>query len=307
MQAQYKFTVFGILAVLVWSAVLHVMRIVSEDFGAIGGATLIYSVAAIFLVLFLGFPKMKSYPKSYVIFGGVLFVAYELCLSLSLGFANSRTQSAQVLIVNYLWPLFTILGAIISRSNSANTVLLFCGSILAFTGVYMVVSGDTSLSIESLVSSIVSNPMAFGLAFGGAIIWAVYCNLTKMLSNGQNAITLFFIFTAITLWVKWCLIEQSLQSNFSFYKVCLLVVAGGGMALGYALWNKAIIGGNMILLAVISYFTPVFSGIFASWILDISLTTGFWVGVIAVTLGSLLCWQSTRTSVNNNNVAVSDA
>ncbi|MDK2593558.1 aromatic amino acid DMT transporter YddG [Pseudoalteromonas obscura] len=294
MQTQVKFTVFGVLAVLLWSAVLHVVRIVSEDFGPIGGAALVYSYAALFLVAFSGLPKIKNYPKRYIVIGGTLFVCYELCLSLSLGFANSRTQSAQVLIVNYLWPLFTIIGALLSKQANAKPILLVPGSLLAFTGVCLVVSGDLSYLFNGVLANVISNPLAFFLAFSGAIIWAVYCNLTKSMANGENAISLFFIFTACTLWLKWHLFDAGFASGFSFSSVFLLALAGGGMALGYGLWNKAIIGGNMILLAAISYFTPVFSGVFAALILGVNLQQGFWLGVVSVTIGSLLCWQSTR-------------
>ncbi|KZN61996.1 hypothetical protein N473_20860 [Pseudoalteromonas luteoviolacea CPMOR-1] len=293
MQSRYKFTLFGVMAVLLWSGVLHIVRIVSEDFGAIGGAALVYTYSALFLVAFSGIPNFKKYPKRYVVFGGTLFVAYELCLSLSLGFANSREQSAQVLIVNYLWPLFTILGALISKSTHAKSLLLLPGCILAFVGVCLVVSGSSNL-LEGILSNVISNPLAFFLAFSGAIIWAIYCNLTKSMSGGHNAISLFFVFTACTLWLKWYLLDVGFESGFSFSSVFLLALAGAGMALGYGLWNKAIIGGNMILLAVISYFTPVFSGVFAALILGVSLHQSFWFGVVSVTLGSLLCWQSTR-------------
>lgn len=293
MLSRYKFTLFGVMAVLLWSGVLHIVRIVSEDFGAIGGAALVYTYSALFLVAFSGIPNIKEYPKRYVVVGGALFVAYELCLSLSLGFSNSREQSAQVLIVNYLWPLFTILGAVISKNSHAKFLLLIPGSILAFVGVCLVVSGGSNL-FEGIVSNIISNPLAFFLAFSGAIIWAIYCNLTKSMSGGHNAISLFFVFTACTLWLKWYLLDVSFKSGFSFSSVFLLALAGGGMALGYGLWNKAIIGGNMILLAAISYFTPVFSGVFAAFILGISLQQSFWFGVVLVTLGSLLCWHSTR-------------
>nr|WP_063378632.1 aromatic amino acid DMT transporter YddG [Pseudoalteromonas luteoviolacea] len=294
MPSQIRCTTYGVLAVLTWSAVLHLVRIVSEDFGVVGGAALVYTYAAVFLVAFLDMPNIKQFSRKYLLIGGVLFVAYELCLSLSLGFANSREQSTQVLIVNYLWPAFTVLGAVISRHNSASLPLLISGCILAFIGVCLVVSDDLTSLLYGALSSVKSNPLSFALAFCGAIIWAIYCNITKSISGGKNAITLFFAFTALTLWGKWYLLDAGFLTNFTFASIFILVLAGGGMALGYGLWNKAIISGNMIVLAVISYFTPVFSGMFGTVILNIELTESFWVGVTSITIGSLLCWQSTR-------------
>ncbi|OCQ23117.1 hypothetical protein A7985_03980 [Pseudoalteromonas luteoviolacea] len=301
MPSQYRSTIYGAIAVLIWSAVLHLVRIVSEDFGPIGGAALVYTYSAIFLIAFLGLPKIKLFPKKYLFIGGVLFVAYELCLSLSLGFANSREQSAQVLIVNYLWPVFTVLGAILSKQNRAQLGVLIPGCILAFIGVCLVVSDDLTSLVTSFLLSIKSNPLSFLLAFSGAIIWAFYCNLTKSIADGKNAIAFFFFLTALTLWGKWYFLDVGFNHNFTFLSVFVLVLAGGGMALGYGLWNKAIINGNMIILAAMSYFTPVFSGIFGTLILNIKLTQSFWVGVTAVTIGSLLCWQSTRIAKHQTN------
>ncbi|POF56689.1 EamA family transporter, partial [Vibrio vulnificus] len=63
---------------------------------------------------------------------------------------------------------------------------------------------------------------------------------------------------------------------------------------GYALWNVAIVGGNMVLLATMSYFTPILSSLFSSMILAVSLPSTFWQGVAMVTIGSLTCWWLTR-------------
>ncbi|MEF1174286.1 EamA family transporter, partial [Vibrio sinaloensis] len=119
------------------------------------------------------------------------------------------------------------------------------------------------------------------------------CNLTKRISNGQNAITLFFIMTAISLWIKYALSAETGMS-VTLESGSLLLVAGVFMGSGYALWNYAIIGGNMVLLATLSYFTPVLSTIISSIILGIALSSSFLQGVVMVTLGSLMCWWVTR-------------
>ncbi|MFT5879457.1 MAG: drug/metabolite transporter (DMT)-like permease [Moritella sp.] len=54
-----------------------------------------------------------------------------------------------------------------------------------------------------------------------------------------------------------------------------LLLAGVVMGSGYAFWNIGIIGGNMMLLATLPYFTPIFSTFFSAYILDIELTTTF--------------------------------
>lgn len=75
-----------------------------------------------------------------------------------------------------------------------------------------------------------------------------------------------------------------------------LALAAMAMGLGYAAWNTGILHGNVNLLAAASYFIPILSSVLAAFLLNSYLTLSFWQGAAMVSLGSLLCWWSTRTS-----------
>jgi drug/metabolite transporter (DMT)-like permease len=287
-----KYTFFGVVAILLWSSVTALVRDLSELFSPIAGAALMYTVSALFLMAVMGVPKIKSYSKRYLFIGGGFFVVYEICLALSLGMANSRHQAMEMAIINYLWPALTILFSVIYSSKKVN-ILIYPGIFLAFTGVVWCISGDQDISIESLVSNISDNPLTYLMAFSAAIIWAVYCVITKEISNGKNATALFFCATASTLWIQYFISDEP-SVHFTGPSTLTLLVAGIVIGSGYALWNQAVIGGNIILLGTLSYFTPVFSTIFASVYLSISLSSSFWQGVMLVTLGSLVCFLVTR-------------
>lgn len=271
---------------------MGVARAVTEMLGPVGGAASIYTVAALFLVAVMGVPKWRQYSLRYVLLGGGLFVAYEMCLALALAMANDRQQAIEMLVINYLWPALTVLLAVLVSGKKTN-VLVYPSVALAFVGVAWSISGDQGLSLTQISANIATNPATYAMAFVGAFLWAIYCNLTKRISNGQNAITLFFIMTAISLWIKYALSAETGMS-VTLESGSLLLVAGVFMGSGYALWNYAIIGGNMVLLATLSYFTPVLSTIISSIILGIALSSSFLQGVMMVTLGSLMCWWVTR-------------
>ena len=271
---------------------MGIARAVTEMLGPVGGAASIYTVAALFLVAVMGVPKWRQYSLRYVLLGGGLFVAYEMCLALALAMANDRQQAIEMLVINYLWPALTVLLAVLVSGKKTN-VLVYPSVALAFVGVAWSISGDQGLSLTQISANIATNPTTYAMAFIGAFLWAIYCNLTKRISNGQNAITLFFIMTAISLWIKYALSAET-GMNVTLESGSLLLVAGVFMGSGYALWNYAIIGGNMVLLATLSYFTPVLSTIISSIILGIALSSSFLQGVVMVTLGSLMCWWVTR-------------
>lgn len=285
-------TFLGLMAVVLWGTVVGLIRSVSESFGPVGGAALIYTVGSVFLVLLLGFPRLRSFPRSYLFSGSILFVAYEICLSLSLGFAANRGQAIELGIVNYLWPCFTVILAILINGQRASAWVV-PGIVLSLCGIVWVVGGDGGISWDRLVANISSNPLSYGLAFSGAIIWAVYCNVTKRYADGKNGVALFFMLTAIVLWIKYGMSAEPALA-FGGGATLELCVTAGAMAAGYALWNLGILNGNLTLLATASYFTPVLSTFFAAIWLSTRLTLTFWQGVAMVTAGSLICWAATR-------------
>ncbi|OEE42939.1 aromatic amino acid DMT transporter YddG [Vibrio anguillarum] len=289
---QHKHTLFGVAAILLWSCLMGLIRTVTEQFSPIGGAALIYTVSSVFLMLVMGVPKFKHFSLCYVLIGGALFVSYEICLALALGMANDRHQALEMAVINYLWPALTVLFAVFLSRKPVH-ILVYPSVALAFVGVAWTITGDSGFSVMQISANIATNPLTYSMAFGGAIIWAVYCNITKQLANGQNAIILFFMATAIALWIKYFLSSES-TLVFTVPATLNLALTGVVMGSGYALWNVAILRGNMVLLATLSYFTPVISTLLSSLILGVALGLSFWQGVIMVTMGSLICWWATR-------------
>ncbi|MER1640918.1 aromatic amino acid DMT transporter YddG [Klebsiella aerogenes] len=288
-----KATLIGLIAILLWSAIVGLIKSVSEGFGPVGGAALIYTCSAVLLLFTLGFPKIKKFPVSYLIIGSVLFVCYELCLSLSLGFTHSGRQAIEVGMVNYLWPSMTILLAVIVNRQKTSP-LIIPGVILAIVGIGWVLGGDGGFSLTEMMNNVMDNPLSYGLAFSGAVIWAIYCVVTQRIAQGNNGITLFFILTALTLWVKYLTSPQP-EFNLSWHAWISLMLAAMAMGFGYAAWNVGILHGNVTVLAAASYFIPIISAVLAAFMLDSHLTLAFWQGTAMVSLGSLICWWSTRT------------
>ncbi|WP_226456335.1 aromatic amino acid DMT transporter YddG [Pseudomonas sp. AF03-9] len=284
-------TACGLVAILLWSTAAGLIRSVSELFGPLGGAALIYTLGAVLLVMFLGRPRVRSTSWFYLIVGSALFVAYELCLSLALGYASNHNQAIELGVVNYLWPCLTVLLAIVMNGQKARWLIL-PGTVLALFGIVWVVSGD-GLALATLVANVNSNPLSYSLALGCAVTFALYCNVTRRYAGGQNLVMLFFILAASVLWLKYALSSEVLPA-FTFNGSLQLGAAGVAMAGGYALWNVGILRGNLTLLATASYSAPVLSSAFAAVWLGAHLTAQFWQGAVLVTLGSLMCWQATR-------------
>lgn len=288
----HKHTLYGIAAILLWGSLMALTRRVAEEFSPIGGAALIYTVSTLFLLFTMGVPRLKAGSARYVLIGGALFVSYEICLALALGMANDRLQAIEMSVINYLWPALTVLIAVLLSKRSVS-FWVYPSVGLAFLGVAWTIVAEQGISAADLMARIATNPTVYSMAFIGAFIWAIYCNVTQRLAQGQNAIVLFFAATASVLWLQYALSDEQALS-FTWSNVSTLLLTGVVMGSGYALWNVAILRGNMLFLATLSYFTPVISTLFSSLILGVVLGLSFWQGVVMVTLGSLICWWVTR-------------
>jgi drug/metabolite transporter (DMT)-like permease len=287
-----KATLVGFIAIVLWSSIVGLIRGVSESFGATGGAALIYSVGTLILLVALGPTNVGKLPRRYLVLGGGLFVSYELCLSLSLGYAATSRQAIEVGMVNYLWPTLTLAAAILFNKQRSN-FLIAPGFVLCVVGICWVLGGERGLDAAEMLGNVRSNPLSYGMAFLGAVIWAAYCTVTARIAGGQNGVTLFFALTAVTLWINYALHDKP-SMNVDVHSIALLLLAASAMGFGYAAWNVGILRGNVTLLAGASYFIPVFSAAIAAALLRSSLSPAFWQGVVMVCAGSMLCWFATR-------------
>jgi drug/metabolite transporter (DMT)-like permease len=285
-------TLIGLIAILLWSSIVGLIRSVSESLGATGGAAMMYSVASVFLLISIGFPKISEFPRRYLIWGSLLFVSYELCLALSIGYSNTNRQAIEVGMVNYLWPALTMVAAILFNNQKTNW-LVIPGFVIAILGICWVLGGEQGLDLASMLENIKDNPLSYGLALIGALIWAAYCTVTARIANGKNGVTFFFMLTALALWMKYLSIG-GVPMVFDFHAVIYLILAAAAMGFGYAAWNVGILHGNVTILAGASYFIPVFSAALAAIVLNTPLSISFWQGAAMVCIGSVLCWLATR-------------
>lgn len=292
MISKNRATLIGLIAIVLWASIVGLIRGVSQGLGATGGAAMIYTVASVLLLATVGFTRLRDMPRRYLFWGSLLFVSYELCLSLSIGYANTGQQAIEVGMVNYLWPTFTMVAAILFNGQRANW-LVVPGLLVSLAGIGWVLGGERGVDLAGMLENVQDNPLSYGLAFSGALIWAAYCAVTARMAEGKNGITLFFMLTALALWGKF-LVGGGGGMHWSVPTVIQLALAAAAMGFGYAAWNVGILHGNVTILAGASYFIPVLSASLAAALLRVPLPASFWIGAFMVCGGAILCWLATR-------------
>ena len=136
--------------------------------------------------------------------------------------------------------------------------------------------------------------MAKLFALVGALLWPIYCILTKKYAQGQNGVPLFFTFTAVLLW----LVHGVSNEPFVMPSLQLWLtvgVLGGLIGIAYSNWNQSMQYGHMKILIVATYFMPILSTVMSMLILGVYPQLSFWLGTGLVSLGAIICWKSTNS------------
>ena len=288
---QTRATLIGLTAPVCWGMTVGLIRSITESFGLAAGLTLLYGATIVFLYVLLGRPRLRAFPRKYLFFGIPLANVCSICFCLSMYLSAGGQQTVEVGMINYTWPCLVVLFAILFNGQKARWWIV-PGVRVSFAGIMLVLGGEGGIDLPGIWRHVQGNPWSYVLAFCGAVAWAAYSNLTRAWSNGHNPTLVVFALDFLIFGALWAagfgdLAHATLMGWIS--------VAVGAIAMGgsYAAWSYGVTRGNITILAIASYFTPVLSCLFATVWIGAGLDASFWKGVAVVVAGSLMCWSST--------------
>ena len=96
-------TLIGLFAIVLWGFMAGLVRLVSESFGATLGSALIYTVGGVMLFIVRRPKPIREAPCKYLIAGGLMFIAYEASISLSIGLATTNASTYGRGLLAILW------------------------------------------------------------------------------------------------------------------------------------------------------------------------------------------------------------
>ena len=143
------YTLLGLVAILIWSTTVALGRSAAEHLGPLTTATLIYLLGGTLSCLYWAAshttPRLSSLDRRYLVGCGALFVIYQFSIYVGLGTARNRTQVLGVGLLNYLWPMLTLVFSLLLLRIRA-TALVIPGVLAATAGVFFVVTQGESLA-----------------------------------------------------------------------------------------------------------------------------------------------------------------
>lgn len=292
-------TAAGFGAILLWSGSVALTRSVSEKLGPLATGALVFALAG---VLTLAHSFVRSPRETMGVFRsmslrnglvcGGLFLLYTLSYNLAIGWAANREQTLEVALLNYLWPALTILFSLFALPIRS-TWGVFPGVGIAVGGVFLVMTTGSTVSWRSFLDHVASNPLAFGAALSAGVTWALYSVLTRRWSQAEGGtVSLFLLASGLALGVPAAFLSKGV--TLSRAGIAEAAVLGLVTAIAYGLWDYAIRQGDIVKVAVASYFTPVLATLFSCAYLAVAPDPRIWMGSAVIAAGSLLCWRSVR-------------
>jgi drug/metabolite transporter (DMT)-like permease len=295
-QARTRATLGGFAAILLWSTTVAVARSLAEALGPITAAAAVYVVSGTLALIHLARnaarrQQVRRLPFRYLFGCGLLFVAYMLFLFLAIGLAADHQQVLEVGLLNYLWPVLTVLLSVSLLRVPAGR-LLVPGAGLALMGTFLVLTHEQQMIWHVILKNVASNPAPYALGLMAACFWALYSVLTRRWAKGRadGAIDVFLPTTAVAL-----LALALLENRPRAWQIRSLAEAsflGIATYYAYGLWDTAMRRGDALLVAVGSYATPLLSTIVTCLYLAVNPGERLWVGCGLLIIGSLLSWYS---------------
>jgi drug/metabolite transporter (DMT)-like permease len=289
-------TTGGFVAIGLWSTTVALVRSLSEGLGPVTSGAVVFGVTGGLALLNLALrPRrrrgLRHLSRRYVWGCGALFVTYMFCLFIALGVSHNRQQVLEVGLINYLWPILTLLLALAILGKRARWPLA-PGTALALAGVFFVLTQQATVSWASLARNVAGNPLAYGLGLAAALSWAIYSNLTRKWGEGAagGAVDLFCPATAIMLTLLCLALDEPRQ--WSARAAVEAAFLGMATFVAYSLWDGAMRRGNVVLVAAASYLTPLLSTIVSCLYLSVVPGAKLWVGCVLLIAGAFLSWRS---------------
>ena len=219
------------------------------------------------------------------------FAAAGLCgVALYYGFENlalSMTQASNVGVIISIAPFFTVLFSAVFLKQKRPGLRFFLGFLMAMAGIMLISFNQQAVEIH---------PLGDGLAVIAEMIWAIYCLISRKISElGYNVLltTRRTFFYGLLLMLP--LVMTQFSADFQILSepsvlLNLVFLGLGASALCFVTWNYAVGILGSVKTSVTIYIVPVITAVASAWVLHEPLTPRVILG-LGLTLGGLLLSQ----------------
>jgi len=267
-------TMIGLSAILMWS-LLAVLTVATGAIPAFQLAAMTFAIgggvgAASWIWRGTAARALRQPPLAWLVGVGGLF-GYHALYFLALRLA----PPAEAGLLNYLWPLLIVLlSALLPGERLASHHLLGAG--LGLAGTVLLLAGGNALALSA------KDAPGLAAAFSAAFVWAGYSVMSRRLAAvPTDAVAGFCLATAVLATLCHLAFETTVWPQTALQWLCVVALGIGPVGAAFYAWDIGMKRGDIRLIGVLSYATPLLSTGFL-------IAAGFAAPTPALALAALL-------------------
>lgn len=283
--------IYAIISVLLWSTTATVTKLLLGNLDSMQILLLgsLFAVIFLFIINYIKGNlkeiknyKLKDYFKIFII--GILGTfLYNLFLYLGI----NTMQASQAFIINYLWPIMTVIFACIILKEKI-TIRKIIAIIISFIGVIIVSSNGNLLNIEK--SSIIGTIYCIF----GAISYGLFSVLNKKQNYNKYTSMMLFYLSSFCISLIYCLCAKKTFIPETNQFLGLLWIGVFTKAIAFTTWALALEKGDTARISNIAYITPFISLVWTSVILREKLSIYSVLGLVIIILGIFIQMKNNK-------------
>jgi drug/metabolite transporter (DMT)-like permease len=272
------------LCIILWSLIPTLAKFAQS--GLDHHQYLFYSSIISFLSLFIVSLFQKNLKEIFIYSKKIFLVLFALgfldfIYYLLLYFGYKHANGLEVLVIQYMWPIFIVFLSLIILKEDF-TIKKLISIILGFLGVSLVITKGNFTSLDFSQIDVLLVVML------GAIAFALFSVLSKVVKvNATNAVMIYF-FSAIL----YSIISVNSYSSFIIPsgKDWISIVINGAFINGisYLFWIKGLQIFDASKVAPFLFITPILSAFFLIVFFDEEILAIYFVGLFFVVLSGLV-------------------
>jgi len=284
-------TLQGLVAILLWAALASLTAIA----GPIPPFQLAAMAFALGTISGLGYAAVTkqplrallSLPARALAIGVAGLLGYHVCYF----YALQQAPPLQANLINYLWPLLIVLFSGLLPAHVGGRELRWwhvAGALLGFAGAALVLArGRNELAFSGAAGG-------YAAAAAAAVIWAAYSVASRLLhAVPSTAVIAACAATSLAAALIHVFAESTTWPDGSSSWLAVLAMGAGPVGLAFYLWDAGMKRGDLRLLGVLSYATPLLSTGLLTVLGLGEPTPMIWIAALLVTAGALLAAADT--------------
>ncbi|MBQ9976051.1 MAG: DMT family transporter [Clostridia bacterium] len=228
--------------------------------------------------------KLKDFAYTFLL-GTIGIFIYHLCLYIGI----DRMEASQAFIINYLWPIMTVVFACIILKEKM-TVRKAIAILLSFIGVVVVTSNGSLLSISANTLSGAVYCIIAAVAYG------LFSILNKQKPYNKYLSMLLYYVASFIVSLVWVLVTRD---GFTIEPSQTVGILWSGIfttAVAYTSWALALEYGDTAKISNLAYITPFLSLVWTTLVLKEAFKPWSLIGLAIIVIGIFIQMKDKRNT-----------